>query len=141
MAWFRITFAKNAFVKSLGGMKPATLSPTDGLSAMISFYRDHRPQHTEAGDDVLEFAWKTDDDGFQLAISRRMQRHASDEPVRTLELAFRFALTERRTAVAGGQLGCGAVTDLARFRREVTGSAAWKVAAGGAVKSRTLEER
>ena len=141
MAWFRILFAKNAFVKSLAGAKPASLSPADGLAAMIAFYRDHRPQHTEAGDDVLEFAWKTDDDGFELAISRRMQRHGSDDPMRTLELAFRFASTERRDAVAGGQLGCSDVADLPRFRREITGSAAWKVAAGASVRSRTLEER
>ena len=141
MAWFRILYAKNAFVKSLGGVKPASLSPADGLAAMVAFYRDHRAQHTEVGDDVLEFAWKTDDDGFELAISRRMQRHGSDDPVRALELSFRFASSELGDAVAGGQLGCQEPDDLERFRREVLGTAAWKIAAGAEVQSRALEER
>ncbi len=141
MTWFRILYAKNAFVRSLGGVKPASLSPADGLEAMVAFYRDYRAQHTEAGDDALEFAWKTDGDGFELAISRRMQRHGSDDPVRTLELAFRFASTELEDAVAGGQLGCQEPDDLERFRREVLGTAAWKVASGAAVQSQTLEER
>ena len=141
MAWFRILYAKNAFVRSLGGVKPESLSPAAGLAAMIAFYRDDRAQHTGKGDDVLEFSWATDDDGFWLAICRRMQRHGSDDPMRTLGLTFRFASTERRDAVAGGQLGCQEPDDLARFRREVIGSAAWKVAAGAAVRSRTLDER
>ena len=141
MAWFRILYAKNAFVKSLGGVKPESLSPAAGLSAMIAFYRDHRAQHTGKGDDVLEFSWATDDDGFWLAICRRMQRSGSDDPVRTLELSYRFAPTELGDAVAGGQLGCQETDDLALFPREVIGTAAWKVAAGAAVQSRTLEER
>jgi hypothetical protein len=141
MAWFRILYAKNAFVKSLGGVKPASLSPVDGLDAMIAFYRDHRAQHTGKGDDVLEFSWGTDADGFWLAICRRMQRQGSDDPVRTLDLTFRFASTEHRDAVAGGQLGCQEPDDLERFRREVTGSAAWKVASDAAVQSRAIEER
>ena len=139
MAWFRIAFAKNAFVRSLDGAKPGSLSPADGLDAMIEFYRDHRPQH--AGDDVLEFVWKSDDQGFELSICRRMQRNDSDEPARTLELAYRFSSTELQGAVAGGQLGCADPDDLARFRDEVTGTAAWKIAAHSEVESQTLEER
>jgi phosphoglycolate phosphatase-like HAD superfamily hydrolase len=141
MAWFRILYAKNAFVRSLGGVKPDSLLPEEGLDAMIDFYRDHRAQHTEAGDDVLEFAWKTNNDGFQLAICRRMQRHDSDEPSRTLELAYRFAASELGDAVAGGQLGCQEPDDLGRFRREVLGTAAWRIAADAAVQSQSLEER
>jgi hypothetical protein len=141
MAWFRILYAKNAFVRSLRGVKPASLSPADGLEAMISFYRDHRPQHTGKGDDALEFGWKTDGDGFQLAICRRMQRHGSDDPPRTLELAFRFAATDLGDAVAGCQLGCQEPDDLDRFRREVLGTAAWKVAASSPVQSQSLDER
>jgi hypothetical protein len=139
MAWFRIRFAKNAFLRSLDGAKPESLSPANGLDAMIAFYRDHRPQH--AGDDVLEFHWKSDDDGFELAICRRMLRDGGDEPARTLELAYRFTATELQGAVAGGQLGCGEPDDLPRFRDEVTGTAAWKIAAQAAVASQTLEER
>ena len=140
MTWFRILYAKNAFVRSLGGVKPESLSPSDGLEAMIAFYRDHRPQHTGKGDDVLEFAWKTDGDGFELEISRRMQRHGSDDPVRNLDLGFHFARSELGDAVAGGQLGCQEPDDLERFRREVLGTAAWKIAGGAAVQSRRLEE-
>ena len=141
MTWFRILYAKNAFVRSLGGVKPESLSPADGLDAMISFYRDHRAQHTGKGDDALEFGWKTDDNGFELAICRRMQRQDSDDPVRTLELIYRFASTELGDAVAGGQLGCQEPDDLERFRREVLGTAAWKIAADAQVQSRSLQER
>ena len=140
MTWFRILYAKNAFVRSLGGVKPESLSLADGLEAMIAFYREHRPQHTGKGDDVLEFAWKTDGDGFELMICRRMQRQNSDDPVRTLDLAFRFAASELGDAVAGGQLGCQDTQDLERFRREVLGTAAWKIAEGAPVQSRRLEE-
>ena len=140
MTWFRILYAKNAFVRSLGGVKPGSLSPAEGLEAMIAFYRDHRPQHTGKGDDVLEFAWKTDREGFELMICRRMQRQNSDDPVRTLDLAFRFAPSELGDAVAGGQLGCQDPQDLERFRREVLGTAAWKIAEGAPVQSRRLEE-
>ena len=141
MAWFRILYAKNAFVRSLGGAKPESLSLADGLEAMIAFYRDHRAQHADVGDDVLEFVWKTDDQGFELAICRRMQRHDSDEPARTLELAFHFAPSDLGDAVAGGQLGCQEPDDLERFRREVLGTAAWKIAAEAPVLSRSLDER
>lgn len=141
MAWFRILYAKNAFVRSLDGTKPESLSPAAGLDAMIAFYRDHRPQHTGPGDDALEFGWDSDDDAFQLRICRRMQRRNSDDPVRTLELAYRFARTERSDAVAGGQLGCQEPDDLERFSGEVTGSAAWKVVADAAVQSQSLTER
>jgi hypothetical protein len=107
---------------------------------MIAFYRDHRPQHTGKGDDVLEFAWKTEGDRFELAICRRMHRHGGDDPVRTLDFAFGFAKSELGDAVAGGQLGCQDPDDLDRFRREVLGTAAWKIADGAAVQSRRLEE-
>jgi hypothetical protein len=140
MAWFRIRFAKNAFLRSLDGAKPDSLSPADGLDAMIAFYRDHRPQH--AVDDVLEFVWKSDDLGFELAICRRMQRDDSSDPAHTLELAYRFTSTELQGAVAGGQLGCGDPDDLPRFHDEVTGTAAWKIASTAAdVESQSLEER
>jgi hypothetical protein len=141
MAWFQIRYSKNAFLRSLDGAKLESLAPPDGLDAMIAFYRDFRAQHTDHGDDVLEFVWKTDGELFQLAICRRMLRRGSDQTPHTLELAFRFAANDRSSAVAGGQLGCQDVADLARFRHEVTGSAAWKVVAGAAVRSRSLEER
>lgn len=89
--WFRIAYARNAFLRSLGG-------PVDGLGvaagtrAMVQFVHDFRPQHAEL--DTLECSWGASADGFEFAIGRRMLRH--DHPEVTLSLCWRFAPSPAR---------------------------------------------
>ncbi len=142
MAWFRISYAKNAFERSLGKRKAASLSPAEGLRAMAAFYRDHRPQHAPAedGDDVLEFRWGPNGGGYELAIVRRMHRHGSDEPQRTLELAYEFRMTPLRDSLEAGQHAIDDPAKSGEFVRRMTATAPWKVAAGAAVTRQTLTE-
>ncbi len=140
MAWFRIVYAKNAFVRSAGD--PARLTPASGLRAMAVFYREHRAQHAAPadGDDVLEFRWERAGDEFEVAVLRRLRRHGSDGPERVLRLAWRFARSAERDAAASGHL---VVDDPARataFVREVTASAAWAAVRGARPRSFTIVE-
>ena len=126
MAWFRIVYAKNAFVRSAGD--PERLTPASGLRAMAVFYREHRAQHAAPadGDDVLEFRWERAGDEFEVAVLRRLRRHGSDGP--------------ERDAAASGHL---AIDDPARataFVREVTASAAWAAVRGARPRSFTIVE-
>jgi hypothetical protein len=87
VAWFRIPFAENAFLRLLGehGLSLDTLSVENGIAMMTAFYQQHRPQHTADGDDRLELKWL----GRELLITRWMTR--SDDAVsRALVLTFRL---------------------------------------------------
>jgi len=142
MAWFRIRYSRNAFVRSLGARDAEGLSPAEGLRAMAAFYRDHRPQHAPAdqGDDVLEFRWGPGSAGYELALLRRMRRHGSDDPERVLELRYGFRMTPQREAVKAGQHALDDPSATGAFVRRVTGSAAWKTVAGASVVTRSLTE-
>lgn len=142
MAWFRILYSSNAFERSLDGARARDLSPASGVRAMVAFYRDHRAQHADvpAGDDVLEFRWGPVGDEFETAVVRRIRRHGSIDPERTLELAWRFARTERRDAVTSGQFAIDDPVESAAFLRRVTSSAPWVATKGAAVRSSTLSE-
>lgn len=137
MAWFRILFSKNAFLRSAGVKTADALSPSEGLRAMGAFYRDHRPQHAEPDGDVLEVRWGSPTD-YELTIVRRMQRHGQPEHV--LELTYVFRSTEQRDAVSAGQLALDDPAATADFVRRVSSSAPWKVASGAAVLRRSLTE-
>jgi hypothetical protein len=89
--WFRILYARNAFMRSLSSPL-ASLGAADGISAMLAFRQSYRPQHAEL--DMLECSWGAVGDRFEFAITRRMRRH--DNPEATLSLVFAYALTPAR---------------------------------------------
>jgi hypothetical protein len=89
--WFRIPYARNAFMRSLSSPL-ASLAAADGIDAMLAFRHSYRPQHAEL--DMLECSWGPAGDSFEFAITRRMQRH--DHPEATLSLVFAYALTPAR---------------------------------------------
>jgi hypothetical protein len=138
MAWFRMTYSRNAFVRSLGGRPLESLSPAAGLRAMADFYAKHRPQHVSNGDDTLELRWASTDEGYELVVARRMERH--DAGTGILELRFVFTSTPPRTAVGSGRLSCGEPARSRDFVRRVTSSEPWAAASAGVVRSRNLTE-
>jgi hypothetical protein len=92
--WFRIAFARNAFVRRLEerGQRVDELTVAEGIRAMLDFSREHRPQHAHL--DQLEVQWGASGDRFEFAIVRRMQR--AGQPESPLSLVFRFGLTPAR---------------------------------------------
>lgn len=83
MAWFRISFAENAFRRLLKerGLTLETLTVDQGIEAMTAFHTDHRPQH--GGEDSLHQRRR----GTTVTISRRMAR-ADDQVPHTLTLTI-----------------------------------------------------
>jgi hypothetical protein len=90
--WFRIPYAKNAFLRSLG-TSPASLTLVEGIGAMLAFGGDYKPQHAQL--DRLNCSWGPIGERFEFAVGRRMQR--ADQPENTLTLTFSYALTPPRT--------------------------------------------
>ena len=89
MAWFRISFAKNAFTRLLThrGLAIESMSIDDGVAAMQEFYAQHRAQHADLADDgdMLLLQWGAG----ELSITRRMVRSGGgDTPTMQLRLSF-----------------------------------------------------
>ncbi len=94
--WFRITFARNAFLRVLSerGASLEELTVAEGIRAMGDFARGHRPQHAEL--DLAYSVARAVEGGYELSVVRRMRRH--DYPESALTLAFDF--DERGQVVA-----------------------------------------
>ena len=103
MAWFRILYARNAFLRSLE-VPLDTLTPAEGIAAMERFMSEFRPQHAEL--DVFECSWGTTGDRFEFALTRRMQRHG--HPEATLNLVFEYPASPTRTSLRGTAPGTDA---------------------------------
>jgi hypothetical protein len=119
--WFRIAYARNAFLRSLGGPIDS-LTLAQGARAMVAFARDFRPQHGEL--DVVECSWGPGGGGFEVSIRRRMQRHG--HPETTLSFTFVYALTPARQ-IAGSS-------------RDITGSAGYRAVARATILERRLQQ-
>jgi hypothetical protein len=101
VAWFRISFAENAFLRVLTsrGLTLDSLTVDDGVAAMVEFYREHRAQHTrlEDDDDGLLLQWSSG----RLDLTRQLIRSGSpDSPIRQLSLAF---VVDARLPPAGSE--------------------------------------
>lgn len=94
--WFRISFARNAFLRALGEQELdlETLSVMHGIRSMSAFFEESKPQHAELDELVCE--WGPVDDGWELAIDRRMRRH--DHPEARLRLVFGYTASGQRTS-------------------------------------------
>ena len=84
--WFRIPYARNAFVRLLAahGLALEGLTVEQGEEWMSRFYAEHTPQHAES--DRLTSAARPVRGHHERVFARRMQRH--DHPVSTLRLVF-----------------------------------------------------
>jgi len=84
--WFRIPYARNAFVRLLAahGLALEALTVEQGEEWMRRFFAEHKPQHAES--DRLTSAARPVRGHHERVFARRMQRH--DHPVSTLRLVF-----------------------------------------------------
>lgn len=87
--WFRIAYARNAFIRYLAAndRELGELTASRAARAMADFHGSFRPQHGEI--DELTASWGPDGDEWQLVFERRMTRHG--HPERRLRLALRFS--------------------------------------------------
>ncbi|HOT34037.1 MAG TPA: hypothetical protein PL156_04845 [Rhodoglobus sp.] len=126
--WFRITYARNALLRSLAeaGLDLGALTPSSGLKAMLDFARDFRPQHAEL--DELFCRWGPTEQRYEFAIVRRMRRH--DHPEAQLSLVFEFAPTPSRVGS-----GTAAVTT----ERDATSTDGYRAIVRAAVVGRRID--
>jgi hypothetical protein len=104
----------------------ASLDAADGINAMLAFRLSHRPQHAEL--DLLECSWGPAGDGFEFAITRRMQRN--DHPEVALSLIFAYALTPARRIEGSAMLAT---------LRDATSTPGYRAIARAAVLDRRLD--
>jgi hypothetical protein len=106
--WFRIAYARNAFLRHLAaqGIELDDLTAARAAEAMVRFQRDHRPQHGEL--DELTASWGPVGDDWGLVFERRMTRH--DHPERRLRLVLRFAPR------ADDPIGCAGIASVSDAR-------------------------
>ncbi|MGX5680361.1 hypothetical protein [Schumannella luteola] len=113
--WFRIAYARNAFLRVLGELEVdlQSLSLADGARAMEVFFREHRPQHGER--DELDATWSPAEGGYEFAIVRRMQRHGQPEAYLSLVFTYRA----RADLTATGRESVSTARDVQRCARDV----------------------
>jgi hypothetical protein len=96
--WFRVAYARNAFLRCLAesGLDLGTLTPAAGARAMLAFSAGYRPQHGVLDETVC--AWGPTSDGVEFSITRRLQREG--QPEAPLRLRFRIDAPAPGTAEA-----------------------------------------
>ena len=126
--WFRISFARNAFLRLLAehGLALETLSVMHGMRAMTDFVTNHKPQHAEL--DELAVEWAPAGEFFELSVVRRMRRH--DQPAVELRLTLGYTGAHNMTS---GSSPASTWRDL----RELDG---YKIVRGSRVRYRTLTQ-
>ena len=126
--WFRIAYARNALLRSLaeGGLDLDALTPSSGVTAMLDFARDFRPQHAEL--DELFCRWGPTEHFYEFAIVRRMHRH--DHPEALLSLVFELAPTPSR-------VNSGTVRVMTK--RDATSTEGYRAIARAAIVGRRID--
>jgi hypothetical protein len=107
------------------------LSVSDGIDAMLDFYRSTRADDCslDADGDMLLFQWGTYDWGqgerFELDLTRQLTPNGGeDEDIWQLSLTFMFP----PNAIVAGDRWCATPADLAEFARFVRSHAAYAAA-------------
>ncbi|WP_020470037.1 hypothetical protein [Zavarzinella formosa] len=125
---------KTRFLKRLeaAGHSVDTLTPAVGVEALLAYYAEERVDGCPPDEDgdMLLFQWGTDDWGdgpaFEVSIVRQLiVDDDEDEEPRQLNLRFRFGPASGKSAGEGNRW-CESPDQLAKFRRFVTKSAAFK---------------
>ncbi len=122
------------------GLKLEALTPAEGVSAMLDFYRSQRAEDcdVEEDGDMLLFQWGTYDWGsgehFELDITRQLAPDVGefDFSASQLSLTFLFEPSGALRALGEGNRWAYTPEDLSDFESFVRGSAALQ-----AVASRT----
>lgn len=125
--WFRVAYARNAFLRVLSGsgLELGTLTPAAGARAMLEFCAGSRPQHGVV--DELVCAWAPHEAGFEFSLIRRLQRE--HEPEAPLHLTFTIA----GTVADSGSVVVGSLT-------EIRGTPGYRAIGRSAVVARRLAQ-
>jgi hypothetical protein len=125
--------AKTLFLKRLkaAGLSLSTLTATNGVEAMLSYFDDERADGCDPDDDgdMLLFQWGTNDWGdgpaFEVNITRQLiAAKDEDEEPRQLSLTFRFDPSAAPKGLKDGNKWCEGPEQLASYRRFLAGAKA-----------------
>ena len=117
-----------------GGKELAAVTPADGVAAMLAFYADERAEGCEIDEDgdMLLYQWGVYEVGrgetFQLDITRQFMPADEDEPYQ-LSLTFHFEPSAALRRIGDGNRWCGEPKGVAKFRKFIEGSAAYRAVA------------
>ena len=128
--------AKKQFLRVLKqrGLKLSSLSPNEGIDAMIAFYNDVRAEGCDLNQqgDMLLYQWGNydwgDGESFEFDITRQLiDGDGEDEDIRQLNLTFHFTPTATLRKLEAGNRWCRSPKMLKSFQSFVRSSAAFKL--------------
>ena len=122
------------------GLNEGSLSPKDGIQAMLDFYREVRADGCTFDEDadMLLFQWGTYDWGSgehtEVDITRQLflSEDAEDEDIWQLSLTFRFEPDDGLRSLRSGDRWCGSDEELQAFAEMIEGSDAYQATASRA---------
>lgn len=130
--------AKKVFKERLEGADKAISSLTlkDGISAMISYYRDVRMDGCALADDedIVLFHWGSflggPEECFEVAVARQLiiDGDTDNEAIWQLTLSFDFPLSEGLATLDSGQEWCYSPSQLDELEEFISNSDAFKAA-------------
>jgi hypothetical protein len=127
----KLSSAKRVFLSRIknAGRSLRTLTPSDAIELMTSFYREERAEGCviSSGGDMLLSQWGTYDWGegesFEFNITRQLiAGDSEDEDIFQLSLTFRFRPTAALRQLGSGDRWCLSLDELERFREFVYSS-------------------
>lgn len=142
--WFRISYAENAFRRTLAeaGTALESLRIGDAIAAMAGFYSAFRAQHARILDDGdgLLWQWGPDADAarFTAGMTRQLIREGDDQPIVQLTLCLSYRWTPARRALGRGHAWCFTPTQVEEFARDVRRSPGFRAVAAAAPVDVTL---
>ena len=115
------------------GKEVEALTPSSGIAAFVSFYRDERVEgcSLEADEDMLLYQWGTHDWGegewFELNITRQLTySDGEDNEIWQLSLTFKFHPTNALQGFDDGNKWCFDLQQVAEFETYINQSAAYQ---------------
>jgi hypothetical protein len=134
----KIADSKQTFMAHLqqSGMTLDSLTPDDGVDAMLQFYSDERADEckVDTDADMLLFQWGTHDWGegkhFEFDITRQFIHAAEDDDcIWQLSLLFRFAASEELDKLESGNKWCGKLGSVQYFGKFIRDSDSYQTVA------------
>jgi hypothetical protein len=134
----KVRDTKKQFVQVLKkrGLKLSSLSPEEGIDAIIAFYKDVRADGCDLKQqgDMLLYQWGNYDWGvgesFEFDITRQLiEGDGEDENIRQLNLTFHFKPTDSLHKLKNGNRWCRSPKMLKSFQSFVKSSGPFKAVA------------
>ena len=141
---------KEAFIDRLrqGGLELSSLSPTDGITAMLDFYASERAEGCplETDSDMLLYQYGTyggyggEAKSFEFDITRQfIMGEGEDDDIWQLSLTYKFAPSEPLEEAGSKSLWCDSPAGLPGFREFIVSSPAYAAVRETSGAKATLE--